>query len=109
MNRTKPRGAATTVGLHFLLVVIALAISASSTLAQSATGQIVGKVTDPNGAVVSGATVTAKSLDTGRETSATSDDQGGYTITALQPGLYDVTVQSGSFKPRSIRIGPSQD
>jgi len=79
-------------------------MSASSTLAQSATGQIVGKVTDPNGAVVSGATVSAKSADTGRETTATSDDQGSYTITALQPGLYDVTVQAGNFKPSNQRV-----
>src|SRR5713101_1778902 len=98
MSRTKLRRAVTTIRLNLLLVVIALAMSASSTLAQSATGQIVGKVTDPNGAVVSGATVSDKSADTGRETTATSDDQGSYTITALQPGLYDVTVQAGNFK-----------
>ena len=104
MSRTKLRRAVTTAGLNLLLVVIALAISASSTLAQSATGQIVGKVTDPNGAVISGATVSAKSADTGRETTATSDDQGSYTITALQPGLYDVTVQAGNFKPSNQRV-----
>ena len=104
MSRTKLRRAVTTVTLNFLLVVIALAISASSTLAQSATGQIVGKVTDPNGAVVSGATISAKSADTGRETTATSDDQGSYTITALQPGLYEVTVQAGNFKPSNQRV-----
>jgi len=91
-------------GLSLLVIVLALSISASTTMAQSATGQIVGKVTDPNGAVVSGATVSAKAADTGRETTATSDDQGGYTIPALQPGLYDVTVQAGNFKPSNQRV-----
>ena len=104
MIKTRLVRAVTAGGLGFLFIVIALVITAGTTLAQSATGQIVGKVTDPNGAVVSGATVSVKSVDTGRETSATSDDQGSYTITALQPGLYDVTVQAGNFKPTNQRV-----
>src|SRR5437868_3438648 len=73
-------------------------------LAQTETGQIVGKVTDPNGASVAGASVSIKSVETGREVTATSNDEGVYTVTNLQPGIYDVTVQSGSFKPNTQRI-----
>lgn len=72
--------------------------------AQSATGQIAGRVTDPNGAVVPGANVTIKSVDTGREVTATSDSDGTYTVAALQPGLYDVSVQSGNFKTSNQRV-----
>jgi len=104
MSMTKLIRAVTSGGSRFLFIVLTLAISASATLAQSATGQIVGKVTDPNGAVVSGAQVSAKAVDTGRESTATSDDQGGYIVTALQPGLYDVTVQAGNFKPSNQRV-----
>lgn len=104
MSKTTLIRAVASAGLGFLSIVLALAISSGTTMAQSATGQIVGKVTDPNGAVVSGATVSAKAVDTGRETTATSDDQGGYIITALQPGLYDITVQAGNFKPSNQRV-----
>src|SRR2546423_15221854 len=73
-------------------------------LAQTETGQIVGKVIDPNGAAVAGAAVSIKSVETGREVTATSNDEGVYTVTNLQPGIYDVTVQSGSFKPNTQRV-----
>src|SRR6185503_12758900 len=54
--------------------------------------------------VVTGAKVTAKSVDTGREATATSDEQGSYTMTALQPGLYDVVVAAGNFKASNQRV-----
>src|SRR5687767_10446022 len=104
MSKTKIRTSAATSGLVFLAVVFALALTAANTMAQSATGEIVGKVTDPNGAVVAGAIVSVKSVDTGREVTATSDDQGGYTIPSLQPGIYDLTVQGGNFKPSIQRV-----
>jgi hypothetical protein len=103
MNTSKFRRA-TNSGLVLLSALFAVLMTAGAVLAQSATGQIVGKVTDPNGALVSGATVSVKSVDTGREMTATSDDEGNYTITALQPGLYDVVVQSGNFKPSNQRV-----
>lgn len=104
MSKTKIRRTALTSGLWFLSVVFALTLTAATTLAQSATGEIVGNVTDPNGAIVTGAVVTVKSVDTGREVTATSDDQGHYTVQALTPGLYDVSVQSGNFKPSKQRV-----
>ena len=104
MSNTELRRATIARGLSFLAVVFALMISAGSALAQSATGQIIGNVTDPNGAVVTGANVTVKSLDTAREVTATSDEQGSYIISALPPGLYDVTVQGGNFKPSQQRV-----
>lgn len=103
MNEKTFRRAASR-GLGFLSAVFAVLIMAGAALAQSATGQIAGRVTDPNGDVVAGAVVSVKSVDTGREVTATSDEQGNYTITALQPGLYDVVVQSGNFKPSNQRV-----
>ncbi len=104
MSKTKLRKAVATGTLAFLSVVFAMAFMAGAAFAQSATGQIVGKVTDPNGAVVAAANVNVKSVDTGRETTAISDNDGSYTITALQPGLYDVTVQGGNFKASNQRV-----
>jgi hypothetical protein len=89
---------------RFVLSLVVLTMMVGSALAQTETGQISGKVTDPAGAVVAGATVVVKSAQTGREVTATSDNQGIYTVTSLQPGLYDVTTQSSSFKPTTQRV-----
>ena len=81
-----------------------LAMFCVGVLAQQETGQITGKVVDPNGAVVPGATVTVKSVSTGAERTATADDQGTFIVPALQPGLYDVTVKSGQFAENTQRV-----
>ena len=99
MSKIKLRQSAATGAVGFLSVVFAIAMMAGATIAQSATGQINGKVTDPNGAIVAAANITVKSVDTGRETTAISDNDGTYTITALQPGLYDVTVKAVTSRP----------
>src|SRR5215210_7535018 len=84
-----------------LFVLTLLSVAA---FGQTETGQILGKVIDPNGAVIPGASVTVKSADTGREVTATANDEGTYTITNLQPGNYDVTVQAGSFEATTQRV-----
>ncbi|HSS22417.1 MAG TPA: TonB-dependent receptor [Pyrinomonadaceae bacterium] len=104
MSKTTFRQSLVAASFAFLSLVLVITISAGSAFAQSATGAIIGKVTDPNGAIVAGATVTVKSVDTGRETTATSDADGTYTINALVPGLYDVTVQGGNFKASNQRV-----
>ncbi len=65
--------------------------------AQEFRGSITGKVTDPNGAVVPGATVTIKNLGTNGESTVTTNDDGTYTFPLLQPGKYTVTVSSQGF------------
>src|SRR5215468_11981281 len=76
-----------------LLSVFLLAVMAPlSVFGQAEVGQIVVKATDPQGAVVPGAQVTVKSSTTGAERRATTNDEGIATITALQPGRYEVTV-----------------
>ena len=86
-----------------LVLALSLCLVGASAFAQQETGQISGKVTDPQDKVVSGATVTSKSVATGAERTTTSDDQGNYTFTNLQPGLYDVTVKSGQFAENTQR------
>ncbi|MBS1794128.1 MAG: TonB-dependent receptor [Acidobacteria bacterium] len=67
--------------------------------AQQITATVSGTVTDPNGAVVPGATVTAASVDTGLTKTATSGDDGNYTITFLPPGTYNITIVKTGFTP----------
>lgn len=73
-----------------------------SAVAQTETGQLTGRVLDQNGAAVGGATVTAKS-QTSAARSATTDEQGVYTITNLQPGLYEVTAVGSGFQPNTVK------
>ncbi|HEV2915267.1 MAG TPA: carboxypeptidase-like regulatory domain-containing protein, partial [Pyrinomonadaceae bacterium] len=81
-----------------------MAVFAIAVFGQAETGQISGTVTDPNGAVVPGANVTVKSVNTSATRTATASEEGVFTITNLQPGLYDVTVQAGSFEAKTERI-----
>jgi hypothetical protein len=66
--------------------------------AQSNKGTIVGTVTDPNGAVVKDAKITAVNVATGESRDVTTGDEGTYTIPALDPGIYRVTVDATGFK-----------
>src|SRR6185295_17980975 len=74
------------VGLILLGALLALPI------AHGAGGRIEGKVTDPKGAVVVGATVTATDPVTGQTFTAISDQQGRYKIEGLPAGAYSVVV-----------------
>ena len=76
-----------------LAVLVIAALMAPSLMAQSAvSGDLTGTVTDPSGAVVSGATVTLKSDATGATRTSTSGSNGTYRFSLLSPGSYTVTV-----------------
>lgn len=57
-----------------------------------------GKVTDPSGAAVAGAAVTAKAPATGTSLSTITSNDGTYQIPFLTPGAYTLTVQKAGFK-----------
>jgi hypothetical protein len=71
-------------------------------LAQTVTGSITGQVTDPSGALVSGATVIAENVATGVKTTATTNAAGVYTIRFLPIGTYKLTVQAKGFSSANI-------
>src|SRR5262245_10285229 len=78
-------------------LALCLALLATSVSAQTATtGTIEGTVTDPNGAVVPGATVKVTSPNLMKVQTATSDSQGRYRFLNLPPGKYTVTVEAVS-------------
>ena len=62
------------------------------------TGSISGVVSDPSGAVVGGATVTATETQTGVRTEITTDSKGFYNFPSLPIGTYTVEVRAGGFK-----------
>src|SRR5579863_2809051 len=82
------------------VLLFGLAVMATSSLwAQtSTTGNIAGLVTDPTGAVVPGASVTLRNLDTGISTSKTSNAEGSYNFALLAPGNYSLSANATGFQ-----------
>ena len=63
---------------------------------------IQGVVTDPQGAVVSGATVTLKNLETNQTVTAETNDNGIYNFNSLPPSRYSITVEKSGFKQKIL-------
>ena len=61
-------------------------------------GQIVGTVKDPSGAVIPGVSVKAEEAQTGFSRTAVSNPSGAYELVSLRPTTYTVTVESSGFK-----------
>ena len=86
-----------------LTLFLLMSLGPVAAFAQTETGQLTVKATDPQGAVVPGATVTVKSVERGTEATNTTNEEGVAIITNLQPGLYDVTVSGGGFAASTQR------
>ncbi len=74
-------------------------------------GSLRGTVSDPQGEVVPGATVTLVNKDTNNTLVATSDDNGIYTFNALPPAPYRLTAEHPGFKKQvleDVQIIPEQ-
>jgi hypothetical protein len=93
-------------------IVMIFSVSAIFAQAQVSTADLNGTVVDPNGAVVAGATVTARSTSTGITRTVTANDSGEYSLIGLPPGEYEVTVNAATFKktvisPVKLTVGQS--
>src|SRR5437879_13323156 len=87
-----------------LLFVVAL-FNLQSLRAQTAgTGALTGTVKDPSGAVITNATVTATSLDTGQARTTTTATEGTYKVNLLQPGNYRVRIEAGDITPMEVHL-----
>src|SRR5277367_3639422 len=87
--------------LLFLLVASLLLFALPSiAFAQGeTTSAIVGQVTDPSGAAVSGASVTIANTETGAARSAHTDNDGRFNFPQLKPGNYLIKVELQGFEP----------
>lgn len=92
MNLTKK-----TLFPGLLTLVMVLAFATVSWSQAAGTGAIGGTVKDPSGAVVAGAEVTVKNVDTGAERKFTTTEAGIYNAPYLQPGRYEVRVRAQGF------------
>ena len=78
--------------------------------AQQAAATLSGVVSDPNGAVVSGAIVTLTQQSTGVRRETTTNGEGLYTLTNLAAGDYQLGVKATGFKahPRTLTLQVGQ-
>ena len=82
---------------HLLVAVVLLCLATTSAIAQQITSSITGVVVDENKAIVPNATVTVESPQLALRRTATTNDNGFFTVTNLPVGIYRITVQAGGF------------
>ena len=81
----------------FLLVLVAVTGAFQCAWSQEVTASITGTVTDPSGAAVVGAAVTATSQERGQSYTVVSNDSGLYRIAQLPVGTYSLKVEKSGF------------
>ncbi len=84
------------VALAAVCVVCSLWVS--SAVAQAVYGSILGTITDPSGAAVSGAKVTVTSQTKNTSTTDTTNESGNYSVTHLIPDVYSIRIEGSGFK-----------
>src|SRR5215471_2520568 len=88
--------------LYLSIVVVLFCVSPRSLFAQAVTGTVLGTVTDPGGAVVSGANVTITEVNTNFTRATVTNESGNYVIGNLDRGIYRIEIEHSGFK-KSIR------
>src|SRR6478672_6132427 len=78
-------------------VLVILASFVPSANSQTLYGSLLGNVSDPSGAAVPGAKVSAVNEETGFTRESVANDRGAYSFADLHAGRYTVSVNSGSF------------
>src|SRR5687767_6601208 len=91
----RPGGVMHRLILAALISVLALTLPAS---AQTTTATAQGTVRDQDQAVLPGATVTVRNVQTGFVRTTVTDDRGAYSVTFLPPGLYEIVVELSGFR-----------
>src|SRR5690349_1805517 len=90
--------------LRFVFGVLLCAVTA---IAQESGGATInGTVTDPSGALISNAKVTATQIATGAQRTTQTSSAGLYSLSALAAGAYDVTVDATGIKQAVVAAVP---
>jgi Carboxypeptidase regulatory-like domain/TonB-dependent Receptor Plug Domain/TonB dependent receptor len=94
------------VGPRLLCVTLPVALAIAATLLVHSSNAVAqdldnvtfsGRVTDQNGAIIPGATVTARLVSTGIERTVVTDSDGRYRLIQLEPGVYNLKVSFTNF------------
>ena len=82
--------------VSFVCLLVCVLVLAGPALAQNA--QVSGTVTDPAGAVVAGASVSARNVETGVVSSTVANAIGVYVFASLPPGRYSFSAEHPGFQ-----------
>src|SRR4051812_6227319 len=88
-------------GLPFMGVltsILLLTFAGGHAQAQVLFGTMVGSVTDPSGAAIPQATVKVIESSTNDSRTAQTNDSGGYTISTVPPGTYQIEITKSGFR-----------
>src|SRR5262245_30287544 len=98
-NRHRKTSRRTTLAAQWaILACVALALTLTPAWGQStASGTVVGQVTDATGSVIVGATVSLIDRTTGTTKSIKSNDVGRFVFVNVDPGAYDIVVEKTGF------------
>lgn len=86
----------------FLAVAMLLAVSAPA-FAQTSRGTVTGAVTDPQGAIIQGATAELKNTLTNQTRTGTTNGSGIYRFDAVDLGIYDLKISGQGFKAHTSK------
>ena len=97
------------------IVMVVLAITCGLVHAQQTTtsATLSGRVEDSNGAMIKGASLSARNIATGREQTTTSDDEGHFRFSYVPVGTYEIVVDAAGFaklvKQLTLTVGQAVD
>jgi hypothetical protein len=86
-----------------LLGVALILLMSAFAFGQNVSSSVKGVVTDPTGAVVSGATLTLTNQATTTTFAAKSDDTGSFTFLNVLPGTYTLKIEAGGFATKQVK------
>lgn len=103
-----PRTLCSPLGKHFSkasFFLLFLTLTTVCLLSQTiTTGDITGVVSDASGAVVAGASVTLKSLDTGETHTDKTNSSGVYRFATLRPGNYQISAKTAGLQSDDLNV-----
>ncbi|MGH9426343.1 MAG: carboxypeptidase-like regulatory domain-containing protein [Terriglobia bacterium] len=102
------RQSKSTGAVYAFAVLVSMVMLATAPLdAQEARGTIMGKVTDPNKAVIYGASVKITNVAMGTTVSLVTNDAGFYQAPFLIPGTYQIVVETAGLKKPLLPLARS--
>jgi outer membrane receptor protein involved in Fe transport len=89
-------------GIRLVIILISCFLFQNIVFAQQTTASLTGVVTDPTGAVIQGASVTATNKSTNLKRTVSTGDEGAFVISNLPVGDYEVKISAQGFKTLSL-------